>query len=235
MRREGARNHLRHRFDELGGIAVFTTMVGNNNHRPLDRAEFRGFTLADRYAPLIFVNAYDDTLSGQIFTFLHEYAHVTRGESGVGDDDYDARETMDVERWCNAVAAEVLVPSDDLRAQFDPSAGLVEQLEKLGNRYSASTLTVLVRLRDGGIVPREGFDGWIAAERRRAQEILATRPARHGGDHYLNQPFRLGEAFSRAVLSDVRRGGTSYTEAQRLLNMRSANQLARYAETLGLG
>ncbi|WP_308798968.1 hypothetical protein [Agromyces silvae] len=39
MTREDARNHLRHAFERLGGIAVFTSMVGNDNHRALSRID----------------------------------------------------------------------------------------------------------------------------------------------------------------------------------------------------
>lgn len=73
MNRDAARNHLRRRFEERGGLTVITSMVDNDTHRPLDRSEFRGFTLADEIVPLIFVNANDDAKSGQLFTFLHEY------------------------------------------------------------------------------------------------------------------------------------------------------------------
>ncbi|MFD6700221.1 MULTISPECIES: ImmA/IrrE family metallo-endopeptidase [unclassified Microbacterium] len=145
MSREDARNHLRHAFEQLGGIAVFTTMVGNDNHRMLDRDEFRGFALADPFAPLIFVTAHDDSLSGQIFTFLHEYVQVARSESGVGDEEgWDVAAQSDIECWCNAVASDALVPRADLRAQFDSSRELPEMLEQLARRYLASTLTILI-------------------------------------------------------------------------------------------
>lgn len=237
MTREEARNHLRHAFEALGGIAVFTTMVGNDNHRALDRDEFRSFTLADPFAPLIFVNAHDDSLSGQIFTFLHEYTHVARAESGVGDEEVweGKHSTFDVEQWCNAVAAQTLVPPTDLREHFDSHRPLPEMLDELARRYLASTLTVLVQLREAGLIPRAEFNEMLEAEQRRVATFLASQPKRSGGNHYLNQPFRLGETFSRAVLSDVRRGRTSYSEAMRLLNMRSVTHLNRYAESLGVG
>ena len=50
-------------------------MVDNNTRRPLDENEFRGFTLVDDIAPLVFVNSHQ-TLNGQIFTLAHEFAHV---------------------------------------------------------------------------------------------------------------------------------------------------------------
>ncbi|UOE44154.1 ImmA/IrrE family metallo-endopeptidase [Agromyces larvae] len=235
--RTEARNHLRHAFEDLGGIAVFTSMVGNDNSRPLKREEFRGFTLADDVAPLVFVNTSDDTLSGQLFTFLHEYAHAARGQSGVSDEDQLDRGTVPadgIEQWCNAVAAEVLVPAADLRAEFRPAAPLRGELDRLAARYHASTLTVLIKLRDVGLIQREGFDRVFQAEQRHVADTLAKRAEASGGNHYLNQPFRLGENFSRAVIRETRRGAVSYVEAFRLLGMRSATQLEKYAKSLGM-
>lgn len=57
-------------FEDLGGLTVATSMVENNTHRLLDPEEFRGFTLVDGLAPLVFVNT-RQTLNGQLFTLAH--------------------------------------------------------------------------------------------------------------------------------------------------------------------
>lgn len=233
--RENARNHLRRRFEELGGLCVITSMVGNDNHRMLDRDEFRGFTLADRRAPLIFVNASNDSLAGQMFTFLHEYGHVKLGKTGVSDED-PAQAGAGVEAWCNAFAAEILVPKSDLSANFRADSALEAELDRLAKRYMCSTLVVLLKLREAKLIDIVGFDSLYRNEEQRAAENFALQRQNHsgGGDFYLNQPFRIGERLSRAVLSDVRSGGTSYTEAFRVLGLRNAEQLRKYSEKLGL-
>lgn len=238
--RENARNHLRRSFEQRGGLVIITSMVGNNNQRMLDRDEFRGFTLADDLAPLIFVNSSGDSLSGQIFTFLHEYGHVVLRATGVSDEALPnlklAHESHDVETWCNTLASEVLVPTEDLRAQFLFDVDLTEELNRLARRYMCSTLVILLKLRKHNLVSDAGFDTLYQREEARARNAFADYRAKSvgGGDFYLNQPFRVGERLSRAVLTDLRGGGTSYTEAFRVLGLRSADQLDKYAGQLGI-
>jgi Zn-dependent peptidase ImmA (M78 family) len=233
--RENARNHLRRRFEELGGLVVITSMVGNDNHRMLDRDEFRGFTLADSLVPLIFVNSSGDSISGQLFTFLHEYGHVKLGKTGLSDE-APGRRGKGIEDWCNAFASEVLVPTRDLLTQFRRDVALATELDRLAGRYMCSTLVILLKLRSLDLVGPAGFDSLYRAEEQRATDAFEFQRQKNvgGGDFYANQPFRVGERLSRAVLSDVREGGTSFTDAFRVLGLRNAEQLRKYSEQLGV-
>lgn len=233
--RENARNHLRRTFESLGGLTVITSMVGNDNHRMLNRDEFRGFTLADSLVPLIFVNSSNESLSGQIFTFLHEYGHVMLGKTGLSDED-PGRSGTGVEDWCNTFAAEVLVPAQDLRAQFRPDLPLSEELDRLALRYMCSTLVILLKLRQIQMIDAAGFDSVFRIEEKKAAEAFAYQRLSNsgGGDFYANQPFRVGERLSRAVLADVGEGGTTFTDAFRVLGLRNAEQLRKYSEQFGL-
>jgi Zn-dependent peptidase ImmA (M78 family) len=75
---------------------------------------------------LIFLNA-ADSKSAQMFTLCHELAHLWIGESGVSDPVAGAVPAQPIERWCNAIAAEVLVPVEELHGQRRPDLPLLEE------------------------------------------------------------------------------------------------------------
>lgn len=227
------RKHLLRAFEALGGLTVATSMVENNTHRPLDEREFRGFSLVDRVAPLVFVNTHQ-TLNGQIFTLGHEFAHVWLGRSGISLEDPRWEPQGAVETWCNSVASEFLVPRDDLRQHYAHvrDLHLTQQLDVLATRYRCGTLVVLQALRRHKVREFVDFGEVYDAELTRLQELSKDKPS-GGGDHYANQPFRIGERFSRAIISDALSGRTPLSDAIRLTSLKSLSSFDTYANRLG--
>ena len=97
---------LRRAIERLGVMAVINGVVGNNTHRPLDVEEFRGFALADPYAPLIFVNG-ADAKSAQMFTLAHELAHIWLDMEGLSGFDFLLPDGRGVEEWCQPCSCRV--------------------------------------------------------------------------------------------------------------------------------
>lgn len=228
------RKRLLTAFEALGGLTVVTSMVENNTHRPLDPGEFRGFSLVDELAPLVFVNA-KQTINGQLFTLAHEFAHVWRGVSGLGNEDLRDEPEGEIERWCNEVASEFLVPQDDLRDRYPDVAALplTQQLESLARVYRCGTLVVLQALRRAGVRDFDDFNRDYDTELERLISI-GRREEGPGGQFIYNQPFRIGTRLSRALISDALAGRTRFTDAARLMSFKSMKNFDSYAVYLGM-
>ncbi len=228
------RKLLLQRFEAVGGLTVATSMVDNNTHRLLNEDEFRGFALVDNIAPLVFVNTHQ-TLNGQIFTIAHEFAHVWRGSSGIGNEDPRSAGQSEIERWCNAVASEVLVPGDELRERYEPLAALdtTVVLDRLAADFRCGTLVVLQALNRARLRRFSDFELTYDTELRRLARLREERQPSGGGDHYNNQPFRVGERLSRALVADTLEGRTSFTEAMGLMSMKSLSTFDEYVRRLG--
>ncbi len=230
---EDALRRLIDRIESIGVLVMVSGIVGANTHRVLRPEEFRGFALADPVAPLIFVNG-ADTKAAQIFTMIHELAHIWLGESALSDAAMKAAHGQEDELWCNQVAAEVLVPQALLRSDYrgDPTT---DELDRLANRYRVSTLVVLKQLLTAQLLSWEGFENRYDEELDRVRAILAARRgAATGGNYYYTQPLRLSRQFARAVISSTFEGTTGYRDAYRLLGTKKHETFENLAAKLGV-
>ena len=202
---DGAFRYLRGLAEAKG---IFVLLKGNLGswHTNLKPETFRGFALADDIAPFVVIND-QDARSAWAFTLLCETVHLLLGQTCLSNNVLAANE---IERFCNDVAAEVLLPEDDLcsfaassaKSDFEKLAAAVSGFA--AERNISSSLLVYRLERSGQITEETG--------RRlndRLQEILQDAPrlrqkpgscqARSG--HYAARRYRLGDA----LISVVRR------------------------------
>ena len=216
--------------EKTGVLVMVSGVVGSNTGRKLDPREFRGFALADPLAPLVFLNGLD-AKSAQVFTLAHELAHLWLGTSALSNLPSPSTPGIRKEEvWCNAVAAEFLVPLADIERQLRPHEPLDEAKMRLSRHFKVSTLVVLRRLLDLGWIDRGRFDAsW-------SREVALYESVRQsgGGDFYRTAFSRLSKPFARAVIADTREGKTRYTDAFRMLGVRNPATLDRMASELGL-
>jgi len=217
--------------EDLGVLVMVSGVVGSNNYRGLDVEEFRGFALSDALAPVIFVNG-ADSKSGQMFTLAHELAHVWLGESALTDATPRTSSSTQTERWCNAVAAEVLVPLDSVRESYVAAAGVESEMVRLAREFKVSTLVILRRLLDAGMLSDGEFRMAYDAELRRLRQL--ERSDAGGGNFYNTTLARVGKRFARAIIGSTLEGRGSFTEAFHLLGFKKMSVFDELGHRVGV-
>jgi len=230
-----ALRHMVARAEEAGVLVMISGIVGSNSHRPLDVEEFRGFAMVDAVAPLVFING-ADSKAAQMFTLVHELAHLWLGASGISSVPEGRPANSDVERWCNAVAAECLLPLEMVRETFNVNAPITDEMQRLSREFKVSTLVVLRRLYDAGVIDERTLWDRYHQERDRIREFGRGERGgeRGGGDFYRTLGVRTGKRFARAVVSSALEGHTLFRDAFRMLGVRRTATFYETARTLGV-
>jgi len=213
---------------ENGGVSVLRSgIVGNNTTRKLKVEEFRGFAISDKYAPFIFINSVD-AKAAQIFTLIHELAHIWRGDTGISggiDDDGSS-----VESFCNKVAADVLVPPTEFAQIWSKNLDTEEAIKRSAKHFHASRYVIAIRAFESGYISRQELTQLLA---QFSSESLRQRTS-SGGDFYKTLIARNGRTFTQSVVNAVARQQVLVRDAASLLDVKPS-QLSRVSKEVKNG
>ncbi|MBW4057061.1 MAG: ImmA/IrrE family metallo-endopeptidase [Proteobacteria bacterium] len=219
---------------EKCGIWIMRSgIVGSNTHRPLLVEEFRGFAISEKLAPLIFING-KDAKAAQIFTCAHELAHLWLGESGISNVSLGAdgsHVSNRIERFCNHVAVELLVPKNLFLVHWNLNQDIGENADRLARQFRVSTVVIARRALDLNLI--DWADYWNFYESQRDKWTRTREDSEGGGDYYRTLKTRNGTRFSQAVLSSTYEGKLLFREAAALLGT-SVGNLDQYAKNMGV-
>ncbi len=186
---------LRERIERLGIFVLLQSDLGSH-HTTIPVEVFRGFVFADDLAPYIVINR-NDAVSAWAFTALHELAHLWLGNSGISGAWGDA----DIERFCDRVAATVLLPPVELR-KLPPlrAATLYEAAAAIGDFATPRNISRSMVAYNLAQADKITWTQWRALRDRFAEdwakqkEVETTRSReREGGpSYYVVRRFHLG-------------------------------------------
>lgn len=216
--------------EEAGILVMRNGVVGNNGMRKLSTKEFRGFALSDPYAPLVFINT-RDAQAAQLFTLIHEIAHIWLGESAVSNIEKTQTDGETAERYCNAVAAEVLVPKEDFIARWNRRSDPFSEIKRLAGTYKVSTLVTARRALDLNVISKDQFNVIYGNELDRyfASQSKPKESEESRGNFHNTLRARASTTFCNALIASTLGGGTTYRQAFDLLGVKSTNSFLSFA------
>lgn len=204
---ELAVNKLAEQIEDAGVFIAFNGVVGSNTHRPIDVEECRGFALVNPVAPYIFINS-QDAKTAQLFTLAHEMAHLLIGVSAGHAGEIVVSHNA-TERFCDAVAAEFLVPADVLRTEWNT-------IKKCASKFKVSELVIARRAHDLGIISDAVYNEFYHSYLVRP---IPSRKSPTGGDFYATSRKRIGRMFAVHVSNAVNSRQLSRIEAYRMTGL----------------
>lgn len=211
---------------ETAGIFVLVLGDLGSHHSTIPAKVFRGFAIADPLAPFVVINA-KDARPARAFTLVHELAHIWLGQTGVSgaiSTDKPTTEKARVERFCNDVAGELLLPTGHFlqgMAVFNGGDADAARLaiEAIAARWSVSEPMVAYRLNRTGDITSAAYETLREEYAARWQARLAReREAEGPGPNpRVIKQFSLGNALLGVVRRYVRDNALTHTKAAALL------------------
>ena len=214
------RKHIEH-------LDVFVLLIGDlgSHHTRIPAEMFRGFALADNLAPFVVVNN-QDSRAAWSFTLLHELTHLWLGQTAISGGPAERR----VERFCNDVASEFLLPREELRDLALESTADLDEVETRIHEFAAprnvSRSMIAYRLYRQRTIDRatwqklgERFRARWEAERKRQKLRTQQRPG--SPDYYVVRRFRLGTALIEFVAATMAAGALPTSKAAHVLGVKA--------------
>lgn len=207
---------------------VYVLLLGDlgSHHSDISEQVFRGFALADDIAPFVVIND-NDAAPARAFTLMHELAHIWIGASGVSGPLKGISENA-VERFCNAVAGDFLLPSEavgDLSAARGADAAHALVLaEDVARSWNVSQSVVVYRFLMNKWISDEVattlFGMFAERWRTERQRVRETREADDTGPgYYIVRRSRLGSALLDVVRRALQGEALTHTKAARILGV----------------
>lgn len=206
---EQALDFLAIQIEETGVIINFSGVVGNNTRRTIKVEECRGFVLVDEYAPFMFINA-ADAKAAQLFTIIHELAHIWLGKSA----GFDMKQLLPaddpLESLCDQVAAEFLVPEGYFVKAWQEEKDFL----KLKRIFKVSPIVLARRALDLGLIPKKEFFAFYKHYISGVDHFKLSRGS--GGNFYATAKKRVSLRFAGFVNNAVKEQKLLYRDAYRL-------------------
>ena len=205
---------------EQKGIFVFMTDKYKGwSH--IEKTVFRGLSIYYPVLPIIIIND-SDAKKAQSFTLFHELGHLLRKEHAI---DSCHESNKEVEKRCNRLAGEVLMPKDQLLKKVKEITAL-DDIKKLAKTFSVSPYACLVQLRSLQVINQSAYSSFEEKLQQEYEDLHKKLREQSGGarrnrvEEVLNQ---YGRIYSGTLLQAYQNKEISLHKLSKLFNLKRAS------------
>lgn len=216
-------SYLRHKAESAG---IFVLLIGNlgSHHSAIAVETFRGFAIADTFAPFVIIND-QDAKTAWSFTLLHEIAHLWLGTTGVSG----TRSEQVIEQFCNTLASRFLLPQEELGTLHIndgmQSEDLIQTLSAFATPRHLSRKMVAYALFRSGQLSRAAWerldqvldDLWT---RERNAQKEKGKSKQRAPSYYVVRCHHLGHALLNLIKNSMEAGTITPVKAAKILGVK---------------
>ncbi|MCA6071623.1 MAG: XRE family transcriptional regulator [Endomicrobium sp.] len=186
-----AENSLKTLTKKIESLGVFISIGSsfNGNYRnSVQPSEVRGFAIADKIAPFIFINS-KDTKNAQLFTLIHEFCHLLLGETGISDTSSDNQNP--IESFCNKATAEFLMPTDKFIKVWhnNTRASLYDKIEILSAKFPTSPLSIIIKIFSLKLISKDTFNNTYKDYKNKLMDSINVWATKQKNRSYAANPY----------------------------------------------
>ena len=189
---------------------------------PLKNKDVRAFSINSRI-PIVVLNE-SDKAEIKLFSLFHELCHLLQKNSTICSTESSTKD--EVESYCNKFAAEILIPTNEIRRERTHFSG--RNVSELSRKYFVSKHAVMIKLLNENLITqadyskfRNAFNEKIPGKNKKASE--KNKSGRKNWEKtYLK---RVGKKAAKTVRNAYVHGRISTADALDILNVKS-----KYAE-----
>jgi Zn-dependent peptidase ImmA (M78 family) len=219
-------NYLRKKVADAG---IFVLLISNlgNYHSSFEVNFFRGYSISDSIAPFVVING-NDSRAAWSFTLLHEITLLWLGLTGISNQYNDTQ----IEKFCNSVAGELLLPSRILESINLSEKMDFEELRREISHFAISlnisSSMVAYKLFIRGIIDKPTWDQlntvfrnlWLESEKKKKQK---QKKQDGGPTYYTMKKYQLGNHIISYVQEFTLEGSITISKAGRILGVSPKN------------
>ena len=202
---------------------MLTSKIDDNTHKTFDLDEFRAFALYDDYAPLIFINA-QDAPSGRLFSLIHEFVHLLRGETDIVTEPHFFIETI-----CNTVAINFLAPKCYIKEKLGIKKVTRDNLINLSRYFKISFEAICYRLCLLNYISPEECNIYINEHKN---SLIEKKKEKQSGSYWNTKLNVLSKHVMQAIISELYHGHITYTECFKMLGINGLKTFSKFEENI---
>lgn len=227
---------LQYWIDRVEKLGIFVFENDTAGKKRIGTDQLRGLAVSDPYAPAVALNK-KDARRGKIFTLAHELAHLWISAPGISNFDpvrMARSQIQAVERFCNEIAAEILMPETDFLDAWRTTLADTEDkssvVRALARRFHVSDTAAAIKARMLRKINPELCEKIRYENRKEWEDYLADKPFRRSPPRGKVLGQRAGRLFSQMLLSAYHGGEINPTVARKLLGAKTFKQVDAIAE-----